>query len=248
MKDINMADIWNNPLMWSPKNAPLDNNPSLEDTQTSGFDFNEFEFDIDALDAIIAQAEQTDTLSSDFTPLTESFKNIQIGTPSEKQNTLSDFKLNSSFEGIQTGHMAFGGSIFSKNSVSGFDLFNAVGIVSETGGVAERLGVSDGLAIEAGMKAGMNVRSAVDNRDTLKTAMSLLTLAGENKGIDSKTLNYMREYAVTGNLDGLRALAEQKNMTFPDNVGTTDLYHLMLASKADESNFDVIFSNLAKTL
>jgi hypothetical protein len=93
----------------------------------------------------------------------------------------------------------------------------------------------------------MDVRTAVNNRDALKSVLSLFSLSQGQK-IDPKNLDYMREYAVTHNLDGLRNSAESFGMVVPDNISTTDLYYLTLSTKANQKDFDIILNNMNKML
>ena len=118
--------------------------------------------------------------------------------------------------------------------------------IGEEGGLAERLGISDGKAIELGIASGLDVKQAIDNRDALRTITTLLTLFPQGQSLDYKKLEYLREYAGTSNLDGLRSAANSYSKDIPEHVTTTDLYYLILATKADQKNFDVLFNNASK--
>jgi hypothetical protein len=236
-----MSEIWNNPLMWK--------NKETQSPQKSTADFN-----LDALDLLIQQAEEnaTDAPDSEFgmhipDTTTTSFQNILIGKPKAQPDDSFHIKLNNALADIPTGHSAFTTGNFSAGTAGQFDFYNALGIVGESGGIADRLGVSDGNAIETGMKSGMDVRTAVNNRDALKSILSLFSLS-QGKKIDPKNLDYMREYAVTHNLDGLRNSAESFGMVVPDNISTTDLYYLTLSTKANQKDFDIILNNMNKML
>ncbi|MEM6604019.1 MAG: hypothetical protein AAF621_08205 [Pseudomonadota bacterium] len=242
-----MSEIWNNPLMWNKANLP-GNTPS-DDKDTSD-KRDQISIDLSALDALINDAEaannEANILPFDFPSSPDSWsslQNIQIGTPKD-----SDDRLSSHLLGIPTGHTAFGRGAFSSGAASVFDFYNALAIVGEEGGIAERMGVSDGNAIEAGMNTGMDVKTAIESRDPLKLSLLMKKMLPDNTDFSLKNLDYLREYALKGNLDELMQAAGNYGIQPPEDISATDIYYIMMASKADQKNFDLIFTNINKTV
>ena len=227
-----MSDIWNNPLMWDKKTPDQKEQPLKHN------------LDLDAFDALISNAEDdkdSDIISLDFPPPSTSFSSISFGTPREEDTRLTGHLMD-----IPSGHSVFGNGVFSSGSTSTFDYYNASAMIAEEDGLADRLGISDGKAIELGIASGLDIKHAIDNRDSLRTAMSLMSLFPNDAPLDYKKLEYLREYAGTHNLDGLRNAVESYSNIVPEHVTTTDLYYLTLATKADQKNFDVLFNNTSK--
>lgn len=225
-----MSDnIWNNPLMPAIQDQNKPKGPSI---------------DLDAFDALISNAEddsESDIISLDFAPPAKSFSSIAFGTPREE-----DTRLASHLEGVPPSGV-FGGGVFgNKTATSTFDFYNASAMIGEEGGLAERLGVSDGTAIELGMASGMDIKQAIDNRDALRTSATFMSLFPQENQLDYQKLEYLREYAGSHNLDGLRSAAESFGANIDEHVTTTDLYYLTLATKADQKNFDILFNNTSK--
>lgn len=220
-----MSDIWKNPLMWGSKN--LDNNKDAGAAENIGFSYDEIE--VDALDQIINKVRiDGGPEKSDASSLLE--------TPAEEPTD-----LRAVFADLPIGNINFGSGVAAEQATA-FDMYNAISVITESGGAAERLGIGDGVAIESGVNAGMSVKDAVDLKDTLKIALSLLKIGDGEMPED--LLGALQDKAKSGDVDGILEILDQAGTNLPENISGTDVYYLALASMNKPDNLAFMLRNL----